>query len=88
MSDNEEYAIVCMRVEAVETPVLGSIKEVCAKCGEEIWIDPLMLAAAAEEGYAGVLVCLECYDWPQSKQEIREAVERSLDLIQKRVERN
>ena len=60
IEDNDEKidAIVCHRVADRPTPLEGSLKERCSKCGSEVWISPKTLEVKTRTGVE--IVCVRC----------------------------
>ena len=56
-----EIAIVCQ--PTADQPVAlvsGASKDVCARCGSEVWVSPASRAVLARHPQAGI-VCLPCF---------------------------
>lgn len=40
---NHDYFALCVRVEDLKDPTLGSVKDICSHCGEDVWVGPNQL---------------------------------------------
>jgi len=57
-NDDKIDAIICNRVEGHPTPIEGSTKERCSKCGLEVWITPKTMEVKIRAG--AKIVCIPC----------------------------
>jgi superfamily II helicase len=89
-TDKKIDAIVCNRVEGHPTPIEGSMKEHCSKCGFEVWITPKTVEVKIRA--EAKIVCIPCI-LPELKKDPEffitpSQVEEAADHIKKEIQKN
>jgi ribosome-binding protein aMBF1 (putative translation factor) len=59
MSD-DHVVLMCVPTATLSEPTIGSTRQYCELCGEEVWATPTSIAYAATSGRRVMFACTEC----------------------------